>query len=78
MDKTESQAVTEVQPANDPPVGLIPGVREVALVVDPYVPSTVPTVPAGFNGRTIHAGGRNRVFLVYHTQFTKDSRTPLQ
>jgi len=47
-------------------------------VVDPYFPNTVPTVPAGFSGRTIHAGGRSRVFLDGHTQFIRDSRTPLQ
>jgi hypothetical protein len=56
----------------------ISGVVDVELVVDPYYPKTVPTVPAGFSGRTIHAGGRCRVYLDGHTQFIKDARTPLQ
>jgi len=27
-------------------------------------------------GRTIHPGGRNRLYLDGHARFTKDSRTP--
>ena len=65
-------------PTNDPTVGPISGAVDVELVVDPYYPKTVPTVPAGFKGRTIHAGGRCRVFLDGHTQFICGTpRTPL-
>lgn len=74
--KTESQAVSDLQFANDPAVGLITGASDVELVVDSYFPNTVPTVPAGFSGRTIHAGGRCRVYLDGHTQFLRDARTP--
>src|ERR1035437_674139 len=74
--KTESQAVSDLQSANDPAVGLITGASDVELVVDSYFPNTVPTVPAGFSGRTIHAGGRCRVYLDGHTQFLRDARTP--
>ena len=66
-----------LQSTNDPTVGLINGASDVELVVDPYYPSTVPTVAAGFSGHTIHAGGRCRVFLDGHVQFIRDTRTPL-
>ncbi len=75
--KTEAQAVSDLEAANDPTVGLISGPADVELAVDPYFPSTVPTVDPALKGRTIHAGGRCRVFLEGHTQFIKDSRTPL-
>jgi prepilin-type N-terminal cleavage/methylation domain-containing protein len=76
--KTEEQAVADLQSTNDPLVGPINGPSDVELAVDPYYPKTVPTVPSGFSGRTIHAGGRCRVFLDGHTQFIKDVRTPSQ
>jgi prepilin-type N-terminal cleavage/methylation domain-containing protein len=76
--KTETQAVADLKSANDPTVGIVNGVSDVELAVDPYFPNTVPTVPAGFGGRTIHGGGRCRVFLDGHTQYIKDVRTPLQ
>jgi prepilin-type N-terminal cleavage/methylation domain-containing protein len=75
--KSEAEAVRDLASTNDPTVGPITGPSDVELVVDPYYPKTVPTVPAGFSGRTIHAGGRCRVFLDGHTQFIKDTRTPL-
>jgi prepilin-type N-terminal cleavage/methylation domain-containing protein len=76
--KTETQAVTDLQSANDSTVGYISGAVDVELAVDPYFPNTVPTVPAGFSGRTIHAGGRCRVYMDDHVQFIKDARTPMQ
>jgi prepilin-type N-terminal cleavage/methylation domain-containing protein/prepilin-type processing-associated H-X9-DG protein len=74
--KSATQAVKDLASTNDPTVGPIGGPSDVELVVDPYYPKTVPTVPAGFSGRTIHAGGRNRVYLDGHTQFIRDVRTP--
>jgi hypothetical protein len=76
--KSESQAVSDLQSTNDPLVGPISGAVDVELVVDPYYPNTTPGVPAGFSGRTIHAGGRCRVFLDGHAQFIRDPRTPSQ
>jgi len=76
--KFESRAVSDLQSTNDPTVGPISGAVDVELVVDPYYPKTVPTVPAGFSGRTIHGGGRCRVYLDGHTLFLIDPRTPLQ
>ena len=75
--KSVARAVADLQSANDPTVGSISGLTDVELAVDPYFPNTIPTVPAGFSGRTVHAGGRCRVFLDGHVQFVKDSRTPL-
>jgi prepilin-type N-terminal cleavage/methylation domain-containing protein/prepilin-type processing-associated H-X9-DG protein len=74
--KSAVQAVEDLASTNDPTVGPIGGPSDVELVVDPYYPKTVPTVPAGFSGRTIHAGGRNRVYLDGHAQFIRDVRTP--
>ena len=75
--KSETKAVADLAAANDPTVGYIAGPSDVELAVDPYFPNTIPTVPAGFSGRTIHAHGRNRVYLDGHTQFLRDARTPL-
>lgn len=77
--KTETQAVIDLQTAaaTDPTLGLITGVSDVELVVDPYFPSTVPSVLPELKGRTIHPGGRNRILLDGHAQYLKDKRTPL-
>jgi len=74
--KTESQAVFDLAAANDPTVGVIHGPSDVELAVDPYFPMTIPTVPANLLGRTIHAGGRNRLYLDGSAGFFKDARTP--
>ena len=75
--KSETKAVSDLESANDPTVGPITGASDVELAVDPYFPNTIPTVPAGFKGRTIHAHGRNRLYLDSHAQFLRDARTPL-
>jgi prepilin-type N-terminal cleavage/methylation domain-containing protein len=75
--KTQAQAVADLQAANDPTVGPISGACDVELVVDPYFPSTIPTVIPELKGRAIHAGGRNRILLDGHAQYLKDKRTPL-
>ncbi len=74
--KTAAQAVSDLQAANDPLVGPISGPVDVEMAVDPYFPNTTPSVSPELKGRTIHAGGRCRVFLDGHVQFLKDSRTP--
>ncbi len=77
--KSQSQAVADliVASATDATLGPIAGPVDVELVVDPYFPQTIPSVDPALKGRTIHAGGRCRVFLDGHTQFIKDPRTPL-
>ncbi len=74
--KTTGQAVADLIAANDPLVGPVLGPTDVELAVDPYFPSTVSTVDPALLGRTIHQGGRNRLFLDGHVQYLKDSRTP--
>jgi prepilin-type N-terminal cleavage/methylation domain-containing protein/prepilin-type processing-associated H-X9-DG protein len=74
--KTRFQAVADLQAANDPLVGVIGGPSDVELTVDSYFPNTVPTVDAELHGRTVHPGGRNRLFLDAHVQYLKDRRTP--
>jgi prepilin-type N-terminal cleavage/methylation domain-containing protein/prepilin-type processing-associated H-X9-DG protein len=74
--KTLAQAVADLQAANDPTVGLINGASDVELAVDPYFPKTIPSVLPELKGRTIHPGGRDRVFLDGHVQYIKDDRTP--
>ncbi len=78
--KSQTQAVADLitTSATDATLGPITGPVDVELVVDPYFPNTVPTVDAALKGRTIHGGGRPRVFLDGHVQYLKDSRTPLQ
>jgi prepilin-type N-terminal cleavage/methylation domain-containing protein len=77
--KSVSQAVSDLVAAapTDPTLGVVNGPSDVELAVDPYFPKTIPTVPPGMLGRTIHATGRCRAFLDGHTQFIKDARTPL-
>jgi type II secretory pathway pseudopilin PulG len=75
--KTETQAVADLQAANDSLVGAVNGPSDVELVVDAYFPATVASAPADLRGRAVHPGGRNRLLLDGHTQFLKDTRTPM-
>jgi prepilin-type N-terminal cleavage/methylation domain-containing protein/prepilin-type processing-associated H-X9-DG protein len=75
--KTASRAVSDLIAANDPTIGPIAGPSDVEMAVDSYFPKTIPTVTPALLGRTIHPGGRNRVFLDGHVQFIRDARTPL-
>ena len=75
--KTTAQAVSDLMSTNDPTIGPITGPADVELTVDAYFPATAPTVTADLKGRTIHAGGRNRLLLDGHVQYLKDTRTPL-
>jgi len=74
--KTIPRAVTDLQTANDSTVGPVNGPGDVELVVDSYFPSTIPSVATELKGRTVHPGGRNRLYLDSHVQYWKDSRTP--
>jgi len=75
--KTETQAIADLQTANDPLVGPIRGSCDVELVVDAYFPATVSSLGPDLRGHAVHRGGRNRLLLDGHTQFLKDPRTPL-
>ena len=74
--KTASRAVSDLAAANDPTVGPIAGPSDVEMAVDPYFPKTIPTVTPTLLGRTIHPGGRDRVYLDGHVKFIRDARTP--
>jgi prepilin-type processing-associated H-X9-DG protein len=76
-DKTATRAVADLAAANDPIVGPVSGPSDVEMAVDSYFPKTIPSVTPALSGRTIHPGGRNRVFLDGHVQFIRDARTPL-
>ncbi|MEO6035894.1 MAG: prepilin-type N-terminal cleavage/methylation domain-containing protein [Verrucomicrobiota bacterium] len=73
--KSESQIVSDLRQANNPQAGIPKGVSDVELVVDPYFPSTIPSIPDDIRGRAVHPGGRNRLFLDNHADFFKDART---
>ena len=73
--KTEPQAVADLQAARNPQVGYPDGPADVELAVDPYFPSTIPTVSADLRGRAVHFGGRNRLFLDSHVKYLRDVRT---
>lgn len=73
--KSALQAVEDARAANNPTIGSPEGVSDVELLVDPYFPRTIPTVPAALRGKTPHAGGRNRLFLDLHAKWVRDPRT---
>lgn len=73
--KTDLQAVTDLQAAQNPTVGYPQGPADVELCVDPYFPATIPTVPAALKGLGVHFGGRNRLFLDTHVKYFRDYRT---
>lgn len=73
--KTPDQAVTDLQVADNPQAGNPSGVSDVELAVDPYFPSTIPTVDAALKGLAVHTGGRNRLFLDGHAKWLRDIRT---
>lgn len=75
--RTEDDCVQSLRAAANPQAGTPSGPVDVELMVDVYFPNTIAAVPAELKGRTAHAGGRNRLMLDGHTEFTKDGRTPL-
>ena len=60
-----------------PPAGPKPPggpASDVELVVDPYFPKTIPTVPPELTGLAAHSRGRNRLMLDGHAEFVRDAR----
>lgn len=74
--KTEETALADLQIANNPVTGIPTGAVEVELVVDPYFPNTIATLPDELRGRSAHPGGRNRLMLGGQVTFFRDPRTP--
>jgi prepilin-type N-terminal cleavage/methylation domain-containing protein/prepilin-type processing-associated H-X9-DG protein len=73
--KTPDAAVSDLQAANSPQIGIPDGISDVELAVDPYFPRTIPTVSAELKGKSVHEGGRNRLFLDLHVKWLRDPRT---
>lgn len=71
--RTEADAITQFNASGNTSFGP----DEVELTVDPYFPNTVASLEETLKGRTSHAGGRNRLMLDMHVEWTKDKRTPL-
>ena len=72
--KTPEQALVDLRAANNPQAGQPESPSDVELVVDPYFPNTIPTVPPELKGLAAHSSGRNRLMLDGHAQFLRDSR----
>ena len=74
--RTELACVDYLREAQNPNAGIPLGTADVELTVDIYFPRTVPSLPAELKGRTAHPGGRNRLMLDSHVEYTRDVRTP--
>lgn len=73
--RTVDEAVERLRTANNPVAGQPHGPSEVELVVDPYFPGTIPSIPDSIRGLSAHAGGRNRQMLDGHGEWFRDPRT---
>ena len=73
--KTEEQAISDLQFANNPQAGKPQSVSETELALDPYFPRTITAVPVDLRGKSVHRGGRNRLFLDTHVKYFRDIRT---
>jgi len=73
--KTELQSVADLRDENNPFIGIPNGPVEVELIVDPYFPNTIPSIPDEISGWSAHLGGRNRLMFDGHVEHFKDSRT---
>ncbi len=73
--KLDTQAVDDIRASGNPQAGMPESPSDVELVVDPYFPKTIATVPPELKGKSPHAGGRNRLFLDSSAKFMRDIRT---
>jgi prepilin-type N-terminal cleavage/methylation domain-containing protein len=73
--KTPDQALADGIASGNAQIGNPQGIAELELMVDPYFPRTIPTVPDSLKGKTPHRGGRNRMFLDTHVKWIRDPRT---
>jgi prepilin-type processing-associated H-X9-DG protein len=72
--RTSEGAVDALRRADNPFAGKPDGPSSVELTVDPYFPSTIPSVPLEFRGTSAHVGGRNRLMLDGHVEHLRDPR----
>jgi prepilin-type N-terminal cleavage/methylation domain-containing protein/prepilin-type processing-associated H-X9-DG protein len=75
--KTEEQAWSDLAASGNKTINPLnpTGPSDVEMVLDPYFPRTIPSVPASLKGKSVHMGGRNRLFLDSHVRWLRDSRT---
>ena len=73
--KTPASCLADLQVSGNPQVGNPDGIADVELMVDPYYPRTIPTIPDNLKGKSAHSGGRNRLFLDLHVRWLRDIRT---
>ena len=73
--KIAEAAVQDLRTANNPFIGVPNGPTEVEIMVDPYYPNTISSLPPAIRGLAVHSGGRNRLFLDWHVEFFRDRRT---
>ena len=73
--KNEDQCAPDLRRANNRFIGQPSGPVEVELIVDPYFPSTIGSIPDDIRGWSAHLGGRNRLMLDGHVEHFKDART---
>jgi len=73
--KTPAACLADLLAAGNPQAGSPESLAEVELMVDPYYPRTIPTVPEELKGKSAHRGIRNRLFLDLHVRSVRDIRT---
>jgi prepilin-type processing-associated H-X9-DG protein len=73
--KTPEQALADLRANPSPFYGLPESLAEVELMVDPYFPRTIATVSPELRDKSVHRGGRNRLFLDGHVKWLRDIRT---
>ncbi len=66
--------MSDLRQANNPQAGMPDGPVDVELVVDPYFPNTIASLPPEILGRAVHPQGRNRLSLDMHADFVRDAR----
>ncbi|MBA4146914.1 MAG: type II secretion system protein [Verrucomicrobia bacterium] len=72
--KNEQQIIHDLRAAENPQVGMPAATSDVELVVDPYFPNTIGSLPSEIRGLAVHPQGRNQLFLDGHAKFLKDAR----
>lgn len=72
--KTIDQCVLDLQTKADPLTGIPQSSADVEMLVDPYFPKTVKSLPDRLKGKAVHPGGRNRLLLDGHAKWLTDVR----
>lgn len=73
--KPDEQCAPDLREENNRFIGSPVGPVEVEIMVDPYFPNTIGSLPNDIRGWSAHLGGRNRLMLDGHVEHFKDKRT---